>query len=296
MRSYSETIEGAANGMSGHCHKGKKPMISGFDGCDAQAHSALIREKNCRHGLMYYIGTDSYIGRSLEMYGEFSEIEIDLLCRLMRPGAYIVDAGANIGTHTLPFAKASGPDGAVLAFEPQQVLFQILRENVARNGITNVRTFPQALGSTWSRIALPVIDYSYNNNFGGVSLRQEGDIFVQTITLDSLSLGRCDLLKVDVEGMEADVLTGGQVTIERTRPVLYVENDRRLQSPALISLIMSFGYQLWWHTPPLYNENNFSGCSVDVFPGTVSINMLCLPNEARAFSCRASITGMAEIV
>ena len=85
-----------------------------------------VRLKQCRHGAMLYLVTDQYIGQSLDRYGEYSEGEIDLFRQLVRPGATILEIGANLGTHTVFLAKAAGPGGTLHAFEPQRVIFQIL--------------------------------------------------------------------------------------------------------------------------------------------------------------------------
>jgi hypothetical protein len=99
------------------------------------------------------------------------------------------------------------------------------------------------------------------------------------VTLDGLALPACHALKIDVEGMEAEVLRGAAATITRCRPALYVENDRRERSAALIALIGGQDYAMWWHLPPLFVPDNFAGEAADDFPGIVSINMLCLPRE-----------------
>jgi hypothetical protein len=103
---------------------------------------------------------------------------------------------------------------------------------------------------------------------------------VAVVTVDSLCLPRCALLKVDVEGMELAVVDGARDTIARCRPLLYLENDRAEKSPALIGLILDLGYRLWWHVTPLYNPDNFLKNPSNQFGGTVSINLLCQPAEA----------------
>ena len=97
------------------------------------------------------------------------------------------------------------------------------------------------------------------------------------------------LIKVDVEGMEQDVLEGASRLLSDLRPMLYVENDRRDQSPALIRTIQSFGYDCYWHLPFLYNPDNWFGASENLYPGTVSVNMLCLPAEMHS-----NINGLAR--
>lgn len=255
--------------------------MSGDSGGDApRAFPQFNRLKQCRHGMMLYNARDAYIGRSLEEYGEFSEGEIDVFRQFVGPGCVALDVGANIGTHVVWLAQAVGPAGWVLAFEPQRVVFQTLCGNVALNSLTNVQCFCAAVGGAPGQIVVPQLDYSQPNNYGGLGLGrfQQGEP-TPVIHVDGLKLKRCDFIKIDVEGMEEEVLKGAAQTIARLSPILYVENDRTDQSAALIRYIDSLGYRLYWHLPPLYNPRNFAGNSVDVFGAVVSRNMLCLPRS-----------------
>ena len=88
--------------------------------------------KTCRYGRMLYNKNDAFTGRSLELYGEWKQKELDLLAQVIRPGSLVVDVGANIGCHTLFFAKMAGLRGKVFAFEPHRLLFQTLKNNPPR--------------------------------------------------------------------------------------------------------------------------------------------------------------------
>src|SRR5687767_11609897 len=92
-----------------------------------------LRVKMCKHAVMMYYSNDEYIGRSLDLYGEFSEGETELFQQIVRPGMTVIDAGANIGIHTVYFATAAGPTGRVFAIEPQRVIFHALCGNIALN-------------------------------------------------------------------------------------------------------------------------------------------------------------------
>ena len=81
----------------------------------------LIRAK---HGLFLYNKNDLFVGRSLETYGEWCERELDVLLPIIRPHDVIMDVGANIGPHAVPFARKVGPGGFVYAFEPQRTIFK----------------------------------------------------------------------------------------------------------------------------------------------------------------------------
>lgn len=233
-----------------------------------------------RHGEMLVNRHDIYIGRSLETYGEFSEAEIALLCPLLSAGDCVVDVGANIGAHTVPFAQAVGTNGTVHAMEPQRIVFQTLCANVALNSLTNVHCHQVAAGSEAGEIIVPPLDYSKPNNFGGLELggHQKGES-VRVITIDSLRLPRCRLIKIDVEGMEQAVLRGARETIASHRPLLYVENDRADRSQPLIELFLNMDYRMFWHVPPLFNPDNFRGRKDNIFGNFISANVLCVPPE-----------------
>ncbi|MCA9127291.1 MAG: FkbM family methyltransferase [Planctomycetales bacterium] len=237
-----------------------------------------------RHGDFIFNHNDIYIGRSLEKYGEFSEAEVDLFKQLCRPGDLVVEVGANIGTNTIPIANCVGPTGRVLAFEPQALAFHMLCGNVALNNLTNVHCHPLAVGREEAEIFVPEFRTDLEVNLGGLSLENASSgRRVRQIKLDSLlELPRMRLLKIDVEGMESDVLVGCSDHISRLRPVIYVENDRVDRSEKLIEQIMALDYDLFWHLPPLYNPNNFAGDAENVFPNLISVNMLCTPKRSNA--------------
>ncbi len=237
--------------------------------------------KDCRHGKMLFLKRDRYIGRSLDLYGEYSDTELQLFSQLLGPGTLAVEVGSNIGAHTVGLARMVGPRGIVLAFEPQRVIFQILCANVVMNELFNVRTFPVAVGRETGIAKVPPFDYTAQNNFGGVSLQNVADgEEVSLVTIDSLNLPALHFLKVDVEGMESDVLAGAQASIRRHRPLMYVENDRPDGSAQLIGQIADLGYDMWWHMPRLFNPANFNKVAENVFGDIVSCNLVCVPKEA----------------
>jgi hypothetical protein len=105
---------------------------------------------------------------------------------------------------------------------------------------------------------------------------------VAVVTIDGLGLSRCDLIKVDVEGMEHAVVRAAAATIARFKPFLYVENDRQDRSAELVALVDRLGYAMYWHFPPLFNPNNHDGNPVNEFGEVASMNMLCVHRSVRA--------------
>jgi len=234
--------------------------------------------KQCRHGMVLYNAHDTYIGKSLQHYGEFSEGEVVLFQQVVKLGHVVLEVGANIGAHTLVLAQLVGPTGSVVAFEPQRIVYQTLCANLALNSIPNVHCYHAAVGKAPGQMVVPALDYSRDNNFAGLELGsyKDGEI-VPVLTIDSLNLRKCNFLKIDVEGMEQEVLEGAVRSIAAHAPVLYVENDRPEKTEALIRFIDGLGYHMYWHTPPLFNPSNFTGNPVNVFGQVVSVNMLRLP-------------------
>ena len=241
-----------------------------------------VRVKRCRHGTIAYLTTDHYIGRSLDTYGEYSEGEVDLFRHAVRPGQTVLDIGANIGAHTVPLAKLAGAHGRVLAFEPQRIVFQILCANLALNALTHVHAYQNAVGYGEAAVAMPRVDYTSLNNFGGLAPTgaEAGDGEpVTQISVDSLNLDACHFMKIDVEGMENEAVAGAAETIRRTRPLIYTECDRAERAGELIERLLGFDYRLYWHCPLLFAADNFFKVETNVFGTLVSFNLLCLPRE-----------------
>ena len=226
---------------------------------------------------MTYPPHDRYVGRSLQVYGEYSELELEFLRLFLRPGDIGLDVGANIGAITVGLAQKVGPAGAIHAFEPQRAIHDVLCANVAQ--LKNVVVHREAAGAEPGVIHVPPRDYDSVGNFGGVALGGGVGEEVPVVTIDSLKLPRLRLMKIDVEGMEMDVLRGANETIMRCEPALYVENDRDERSEQLISHIFGLGYRLWWHLTPLFSPLNFFRNPENVFGNVWSCNMIGLPRS-----------------
>jgi len=232
-----------------------------------------VRLKNCRYGPMLYLPADQYIGQALDRYGEFSEGEAYFFRRLIQPHWTVLDVGANQGAHTVALAKVAK---RVHAFEPQRILHQILCANVALNALTNVHTHHAAVGRTLGTVHVPVLDYTRPDNFGALALgHTDSGEAVPLVTIDSLDLC-CQFIKIDVEGMEGEVIAGAEKTLRGQQPILYVENDRPEKSAALICQLFALGYRLYWHLPYYFNVHNFFGVAKNIYGRTISVNMLCV--------------------
>jgi FkbM family methyltransferase len=241
---------------------------------------------------------DFYMGQALLKYGEYSELELQFLLMLLRFPGLVIEVGTNMGTLTVPLATELAKQGReMVVFEPQPVIFQQLCANLALNGLMNVKAFPYACGKENGAVQFAVPDYRSLGNFGSTEMHA-GPVgttrseTVQCVRLDDLvGSAEVGVIKIDVEGFELQVLQGCAGVLERSKPVLYVENDRLEQSEELIRWLMDRDYRLWWHVPLLFNPDNYLGVKEDAYPGIHSINMLCVPK-----SRSTKIEGLTEIV
>lgn len=230
---------------------------------------------------------DRYIGKSLEVYGEWSFGEVALLMRHAAPDSIIVEVGANIGAHTVPLARHV-KDGRVISFEPQRLCFQMLCANVINNDCTNVEAVHAAVGRESGKAEIPDIDPATFQNFGGVSAkvvdaaRAPGRDVVAMITLDDVLAARTGIsaIKCDAEGSEVDVLLGATATIDRERPFLYLEDDRTEFSENLFATVTDMGYDVWWHAVPLFREDNFAKTRENIFARVHSFALACTHRDS----------------
>ncbi len=234
--------------------------------------TAKIKSSQCRHGTFSFPANDAYIGRSMALYGEWSEGEVDLMSRIIRPGDCVVEVGSNIGTHTVPLAKMVGDAGSVIAFEPQRMIFQLLCANLIANAATNVWAHNAAVGRAPGMVTVPEIDLGTACNFGGVRVGAQRGTRVALATIDELELQRVDFIKIDAEDYEPAVLLGAYETINRFSPPMLIEYNPHMRE-AINNVLKLFPYRAWTFNEPLFSPANYKGNQENVFANTHSLNL-----------------------
>ena len=204
------------------------------------------------------------VGYQLLAHSSFDPVEVSLVLALLSwrrqhfgAGVMAIDGGANVGVHTLEWARHMFGWGRVLAFEAQEYVYYALAGNIALNNCWNASARLCALGEAEGFIDVPEPDYLEPGSFGSLELRQRaGTEFIgqdvsyaaadcvrtPMVSIDSLGLDRLDFLKADVEGMEIEVLRGARATLERCKPVVMVEvikSDRQ----GLVAFLQGLGYE-----------------------------------------------------
>lgn len=151
-----------------------------------------------------------------------------------------IDVGANIGNHTIFLATQT--EMQVIALEPAAGSFSVLTRNIALNGLEDkVSAIRKGAGADAAKAQLQIRD---PNNWGmnKLNLDEAGDISV--IPLDTLSENHAvGLMKIDVEGMELDVLRGATQILTRDRPLLYIEASDDAQRQLIDGFLTAFGYR-----------------------------------------------------
>jgi hypothetical protein len=225
--------------------------------------------KQCRYGWMLFTTEGPlYVGKCLELYGQYSEGEVVLMRALLREGATAIEVGANIGALTIPMSQVVGPTGRIYAAEADPDTFNVLCANLALNGVRN--TLPLNVFVADSPIG--------SSGTTGESWRNG------VLSLDSLELKACDFIKIDVDGSELSVLRSAEMQIERFRPTLYFENELRDKSVELMTFVLrNLGYDLFYHQTPLFDAENYSHNPVNHWAPTqfVSMMMLGFPREQK---------------
>jgi FkbM family methyltransferase len=141
-----------------------------------------------------------------------------------RPGMTVLDIGANIGYYSLLASRLAGPAGRVLAFEPNSENCRLLLLSAAMNGADNLELLPVGLDERrgWSYFST-ALGTNGCLRPGGPALADGSGFVVPVFTLDELTDGPVDLIKIDVEGAEHRVFTGARRILAEQRPIIFTE-------------------------------------------------------------------------
>ena len=128
------------------------------------------------YGNMIFPRNDMVVGRSLPLYGEWSEGENIVMSQLVNNGDSVIDIGANIGTTAISLSRSVGESGKVFAFEPQQIISQCLSANVLLNNIKNIEVYTLAVSSKSGWVYLDTDELSTKGRYGSVSVADKGHL------------------------------------------------------------------------------------------------------------------------
>ena len=171
---------------------------------------------------------DSEFGASIATHGTWESHLRAVLARCLKPGGVFVDIGANLGVMSFDAARLVGPEGRVIAFEPEPHNLRLLLRGVQANGFAQVSVLGVALSD-----APRIVSMTGNSNGSVIDAAVELGL-VQAMPGDELLAGlpRIDMIKLDIEGHEPAALRGLRRTLQRHRPLVLCEfNPLRLGGP-----------------------------------------------------------------
>jgi FkbM family methyltransferase len=184
-----------------------------------------------------------------------------LYLSVVSKGDVVIDIGANVGYYTRLFADLVGPAGEVHAFEPVPSTFELLAKDIRR--------FPRRKNVLLNCVALGdgdrnIVLFVPNGDHGQAALvqhrdgswrsRQSHEVHATMIRLDRYAerLAKIDFVKCDVEGAELLVLRGGEATLRRCRPKIFLEIEERWTNSFgwtgadVIRFLRDIGYQQFY--------------------------------------------------
>ena len=225
-------------------------------------HGTMIVNRNDQH----LTGPNSGYGVGYQLLNNsnFDHQEINFALAILNArrkhfgdGVVAIDGGANIGVHTIEWARHMFNWGKVISFEAQPFVYYALAGNVAINNCINASPKLSALGEVCGELSIPTPNYFANASFGSLEMKKKDTTeyigqqisydaddcsIVPLVSIDSLRLKRLDMVKIDVEGMEIEVLRGSQETLEEFNPIMLIEiikSDRE----EITNFLLTLGYK-----------------------------------------------------
>lgn len=209
-------------------------------------------------GFLYECDLRDSVAREVCYTGGYEPQETAIASHLLRAGDVFVDVGANWGYFSLAAAHRVGPGGRVVAFEPEPRLYRMLSANIAANGIRIIAAHQCAVAAGPGEIAFAAFQPDEGN--WGVSHAVASDVAADFTTptvaldaaLDAAGIDAVSLVKIDVEGGEADVLSGMRSGLASGRyrrvllechPALLAERGET--AGGCIDRLRGAGYRVW---------------------------------------------------
>ena len=216
---------------------------------DATNHPPMIRSNSQRLSLWERL---HYCHRFLRYQFRSEPDTVRLIREELRPGQVALDIGANKGIVTCFLAKQTGPDGRVIAFEPQPELVGQIEKVTRGFGLQNVETHGIGLSDSDGTQTLYRGEAGRTANMVAGSSWQDDSVEVKTLSLDSFAesngLDKIDFIKCDVDGFESKVFRGAKNVLRNYGPKVLVEIAER-NFREMLAIFRESGYDdgIFWH-------------------------------------------------
>jgi FkbM family methyltransferase len=178
--------------------------------------------------------------------GTYEREKYEAFSRELRPGMVVYDVGANVGIYTVLACRSVGGSGGVFSFEPATMNLFYLSSNIRLNKFCNCEVVPKAVGNSDGSVQFELA----GSCLGKIS--EDGLLRVPSTTLDSFCrTGKPmpQLLKIDVEGGEYDVLSGGARVLLNAKPTIFLATHGEKVHADCCRLLEELGYTLQYLAP-----------------------------------------------
>lgn len=211
------------------------------------------------------------------IYFGFEDPSHATLMNLIKKDDVILDIGTNYGTTILQFAKQTGNRGQVYGFEPDFINFSVCMENIKLNSFANLQVENIGLGSKEGSFFL-VVDNESNRGMNRIGNNSKGKNSheVKIIRLDDWvnqkGIEIINLIKIDVEGFEMEVLRGGEQSLRKYHPLLFIELDdtnlvqQNSSAKELVEFLNQLNYTIY-HSETgkqIFGTDSFRDCHYDI--------------------------------
>ncbi|UTW59681.1 FkbM family methyltransferase [Kordiimonas sp. SCSIO 12603] len=236
-----------------------------------------------RLGNMVHDQRDKCIGWSFKEYGEWAPGELAILNKVINPGDTVIDVGANVGYHSLFFSLKVQPSGNVIAFEPHEINHKLLTLNCIINNLENTKIHKALIGSKTEIVMLEDDVTDIQNlaaaSFAGHMEKTESGSPYMKLKLDDLNLENCNLIKIDVEGMELEVISGAQDIIAEKKPIVFYEQNTVANFHEIQKILSDRDYASFWSVSKAYPKFNIRRNEIDIFKGNTETNILAIHKD-----------------
>jgi FkbM family methyltransferase len=220
------------------------------------------------------------------VYWDFSAEDRNKLYSLVKKGDVVFDVGTNMGETLLNFAKLTGETGFVYGFEPDDTNYKDVQKNISLNNFKNVHVFKLAVSDKKETVRFyrpEPHNRGMNRILGNDQGANASYTTMETTTLDDViesnNIQQVNLVKIDIEGYEMHAIRGATKTIQRFKPVFFIEVgytrllENKTSPNELIRLMENAGYKIYHAqtNAPISAEYDFS------YVGDGSVDIVAIP-------------------
>jgi FkbM family methyltransferase len=252
------------------------------------------------------IPNDIGISSELRLFNTHEPLATKVMSDELSRGMVVVDIGSNIGYYVTLESKMVKSEGRVVAVEPDPINFSYLLKNITLNGLNNVTVVNKAITDRDGTVKFirrrrsnlsKVLENDQDLAFSDIT----NIIQVQAVTLDNLieqlGLERLDLIRMDIEGYEAQIINASENILKKYSPDLFIEIHQfligRKSCKNLLRKINSMGYYIKHFIPRnidfelLYHDHNTSSKDIGELlhgptPDVFSIYLTTCLNKSRS--------------